>query len=184
LGSHYERRPIEEHISTIMEEDKEFSQETTKTCQDKLFAVLEHLEKKAKWRAGLVEIFKKKVTVVVVKTPTKFLLSGRDKRKIFYQLTHLGLKRWIIYIPLELFKEVNLDVKVDLDMFATILNHDFWELRFINRSKNADTLRNPPALEELIASAHELARLDDPFKVMEKLDEPKYYPKYLLGSGI
>ncbi|MCU0652569.1 MAG: MBL fold metallo-hydrolase, partial [Candidatus Omnitrophica bacterium] len=118
LGSHYERRPIEEHISTIMEEDKEFSQEITKMCQDKLFAALERLEKKAKWRAGLVEIFKKKVTVVVVKTPTKFLLSGRDKRKIFYQLTHLGLKRWIIYIPLELFKEVNLDVKVDLDMFA------------------------------------------------------------------
>ncbi|MBM3245693.1 MAG: hypothetical protein FJZ15_07895, partial [Candidatus Omnitrophica bacterium] len=112
------------------------------------------------------------ITIIEVDLPMRLLLAGKAKdKKPYYQLTHLGLSRRIIYLPKRLLDEIDINSEKDILMLATVFNHDLYELNFLSSPENEDKCRTTAGLEELIAIAHKQAKDNDPFGLMKELEE-------------
>ncbi|MBL7085295.1 MAG: hypothetical protein ISS43_04215, partial [Candidatus Omnitrophica bacterium] len=154
-GSHYSPRPHE--VSLDFDERNAV----------KIRRALTHLKGLGGKHAERALRFEEETTVIQVHIPAALLLSGKVKNDIFYQLTHVGLTRKVIYISKYALDKLQ-DEKGILEL-ATVINHDQQELEFIHLPENQDLAKTPVGLEALIKQAHEYADQDDPFSVQDDL---------------
>jgi hypothetical protein len=109
-GRAYEKKPWE----TVLPEDLDSSR------AGRLYAAIELLIDYNPDRVGRFNI---ETSVVEVDVPSPFLLIGQDPvTGSFYQVTHLGKKRQVIYVTRQFLERCSIQ---DL---ATVLNHDLAEL--------------------------------------------------------
>lgn len=116
------------------------------------------------------ERFETETTVIEIDIPIHFLLTGSGADgDIFYQLTHLGRTRRVIYIPKRALDNFNIMNIRDMMLLATILNHDQQELDELNDGKNSGITGTLAGIEKLMNEIHQTARQDDPFNAMPEI---------------
>jgi len=158
-GTHYEREFYERAIP----------EESDKIYNEKIAGAIECLKSLGGGYEKKVRGLEKNTTIVLVDLPTHLLLGGMGRNDApFYQLTHLGRGRRIIFIPRKAMDDFDISNTEDMRQLATILNHDQTEFDLIGPAKIARTLHE---YERQMDEIHEIAKKDDPFDRMRAVEK-------------
>jgi len=118
-----------------------------------------------------VKELEKETTFILVDMPTRLLLGGiKDNGDIFYQLSHVGKNRWIIFIPKKAMDDFDINNPDDMKQLATVLNHDQFELDLIHEEEQKKDKQTFETYEKDLDAFHDIAKKDDPFKEAERLE--------------
>lgn len=161
-GEHYLQKFYEK---TVPEEEDE-------SYLNKIESAMAFLKLRGGEYAERVQSFYENTTVILVDMPTHNLMSGESPDgKPFYQLTHLGRGRWVIFISRKTMDDFDISNIEDMKELATILNHDQTELDLMHEPKNAEKAQTLQGYEDLLEELHKKAKKDDPFRITHILEE-------------
>ena len=161
-GKYYEREFYE----------REIPQEGNEIYNAKIRGAIECLESAGGEYAEKARRLERDVTIILVDLPTHLLLGGTGRNgKPFYQLTHLGRKRRIIFVPKKALDNFDISSTEDMRQLATILNHDQTELDLIHEYGHAKISETLHGYGQQMDRIHEIAKQDDPFGKMRDVEK-------------
>ncbi len=123
--------------------------------------------------------------IILVDIPSHLLLSGKGEDNApFYQLTHIGRARRIIYMPKKALRDLDISNPRDMRQLATILNHDQVELDLMHKDNRIANVTTYQEYEHLLTAFHDTAKAEDPFGEAARLEERIAEWIQTNGSGV